>query len=339
MGMAIKKTSINAERFERVVRNEEMYVDTIHDGISFWKDVRLRFYQNKGAVAGSILILCIIVLAFTGPLLNDHTYKSIEITHMNLPPRIPVVEKLGIFDGMSNGINKYQELGLSDTYYFFGTDSLGRDIWTRVWTGTQVSLYIAFLAVVIDMFIGMSYGLISGYLGGKVDIVMQRFIEIISGIPNLVVVTLFVIVLNPGILSISLALVVTGWVGMSRVVRSQVLKLKELDFILASKTLGSSTYHILAEDLLPNIFGQVIIMSMFSIPNAIFYESFLAFIGLGLQPPMASLGVLINDGYKSILVYPHMIVFPVIVLAVLMLSFNLVADGLRDALDPKMKQN
>ena len=270
--------------------------------------------------------------------MNELSYKSKVDSHINLPPRIPMIEKLGIFDGVRNGKNIYEAKGFDDVYYWFGTDNLGRDLWTRTWIGTRVSIYIALLAVVIDMFIGMGYGLVSGYVGGNLDIGMQRFIEILSGIPNLVIVTLFVIVLNPGILSISLALVITGWIGMSRVVRSQVLKLKELDFILASKTMGASTSTLIIHDLLPNIFGQVIIMSMFSVPNAIFYESFLAFIGLGLQPPLASLGVLINDGYKSILVYPHIILPPVLVLALLMLSFNLVADGLRDAFDPKMKQ-
>ncbi len=329
----------SSKAFERIFQDEKLQRDVVYEGLSFWKDVRLRLYQNKGAVIGLVLILVIVGLAYIGPVMNKHTYKSIETEHINLPPRVPGLEKLGVFDGELDGVNVYEQQGLDTVYYWFGTDNLGRDIWTRVWVGTQVSLYIALLAVVIDMLIGMSYGLISGYIGGKVDIFMQRFIEILSGIPNLVVVTLFVMVLNPGIISISLALVITGWIGMSRVVRSQVLKLKELDFILASKTLGSSKSQIIFRDLLPNIFGQVVIMSMFSIPNAIFYESFLAFIGLGLQPPMASLGVLINDGYKSILVYPYMIIAPVIVLAVLMLSFNLLADGLRDALDPKMKQN
>lgn len=325
--------------FERVFKDESIQKDIVYKGAGFWKDVWLRFSGNKGAVIGLLLIALIIALAFVGPFLNPHTYKSIKTQHINLPPRIPVIENMGIFDGELNGVNEYEKRGMEDVYYWFGTDNLGRDIWTRVWVGTRVSLYIAFLAVVIDMFIGMSYGLVSGYVGGRVDMAMQRAIEILSGIPNLVIVTLFVIVLNPGILSISLALVITGWIGMSRVVRSQALKLKELDFILASKTLGAGSFQIIFKDLLPNIFGQVIIMSMFSIPSAIFYESFLAFIGLGLQPPMASLGVLINDGYKSILVYPHMIIFPVMVLAILMLSFNLLADGLRDALDPKMKQH
>lgn len=323
--------------FELVFQDEALQTDMVDERQSFWKDVLVRFRKNKGAIVGLIFILLLLLMAIFAPMLSRHAYDSVTMDHVNLPPRIPGLEKLGIFNGMHNGKDVYAERGLTDVYYFFGTDTLGRDIWTRVWIGTRVSLYIAALAVVIDMVFGMSYGMISGYLSGRVDIYMQRFIEILSGIPNLVIVTLLVIVMKPGIMSITLALLITGWIGMSRVVRSQVLKLKELDYILASRTLGVKTFGIIKQDILPNIFGQVIIMSMFSIPNAIFYESFLAFIGLGLQPPMASLGVLISDGFKSLLAYPHMLIYPVIVLAILMLSFNMLADGLRDAFDPKMK--
>ena len=339
MAQAAEKIIRQEAPFERVFTTEEFKTDVVYKSISFWKEVRLRFQANRGAVVGIFVIAFIVLMALFGPYMNEHSYRTKVDDHINLPPRIPVVENIGIFNGEnSHGVNVYEKRELDHVYYWFGTDNLGRDLWTRTWVGTRVSIYIALLAVVIDMFIGMGYGLISGYVGGRVDSAMQRFIEILSGIPNLVIVTLFVIILNPGIMSISLALVITGWIGMSRVVRSQVLKMKTLDFILASKTMGASTQNLILRDLLPNIFGQVIIMSMFSIPNAIFYESFLAFIGLGLQPPLASLGVLINDGYKSILVYPHIIVAPIVVLALLMLSFNLVADGLRDALDPKMKQ-
>lgn len=301
---------------------------------SFAKDVFNTFTKNKGAVIGAICIVFIIFMALFAPFINEHTYKSIIIEHASLPPRIPVLEKLGISDVSSI----YDKKGASNEYYLFGTDTLGRDLWTRTWVGTRISLYIAGLAILIDIIIGMSYGLISGYFGGKVDLFMQRFIEIISGIPEMVIVTLLVLILRPGIVSITIALFIKGWIGMSRVVRAQVLKLKEQEFILASRTLGTKKTKIISKEILPNILGQVIIMSMFSIPNAIFTESFLAFIGLGLQAPMASLGVLISDGFKSFLVYPYMVAIPTLVLSVLMLSFNIMADGLRDAFDPKMKE-
>lgn len=301
------------------------------------KDAFARFQKNKGAVFGVVVIVTIFLFALVGPLISGTTYDHVEKTQLNLPPRIPIIEQIGIFNGEISGINMYTSSSLKDVYYWFGSDSLGRDLWTRVWKGTQISFLVALIAAVIDVIIGITFGLISGYYGGKVDMVMQRFIELLSGIPNLVVVIIFMVIFKPGIITIILALMLTGWIGMSRVVRSQVLALKEHEFVLAAKTLGASNLKIIMKELLPNIMGQIIVMSMFSIPSAIFYESFLAFVGLGLQPPQASLGVLISSGYESMLTQPYIIVAPVVVLSLLMLSFNLIADGLRDALDPKMK--
>ena len=309
-----------------------------YENHSYWKDVWKRFSQNKGAILGLICIVIIISFAIVAPMISSHTYKSMIVEHASLPPRIPFLEQFGIFNGYRKGIDVYAAKGLQDVYYYFGTDTLGRDLWTRVWFGTRISLYIAFVAMLIDMGIGVIYGLISGYIGGRTDLYMQRFIEVLSGIPNLVIVTLLVLVLKPGILSITIALMITGWIGMSRLVRAQVLKLKEQEYILASKTLGASAYEIIVQDVMPNIMGQVITMSMFSIPSAIFTEAFLAFIGLGLQAPMASVGSLISDGYKSMTIMPHMVAFATIVLAILMLSFNVLADGLRDAFDPKQRE-
>ena len=197
---------------------------------------------------------------------------------------------------------------------------------------------ISLVAVAIDILFGLSYGLISGYFGGAVDNAMQRFAEILNGIPSLVIVTLLIIVLKPGLLTITFSLMITGWIGMSRIARAQVLKLKEQEFVLASKTLGAKDFFIIFREILPNIFGQIITNTMFSIPNAIFTEAFLAFIGLGVPAPMASLGTLISDAFKSFTTHPYMIIPPVVVLALLMLGFNMLADGLRDAFDPKMKE-
>ncbi|MBO7698232.1 MAG: ABC transporter permease, partial [Erysipelotrichaceae bacterium] len=172
--------------------------------------------------------------------------------------------------------------------------------------------------------------------GGMVDNVMQRFAEILNGIPTLVIVTLLGMVLPAGITSIIFALMLTGWIGMERIARAQVLKVKEQEFVLASRTLGASKFKIIFSEILPNILGQVIVTSMFSIPNAIFLEAYLSFLGLGVPAPMASLGSLVSDGYKSMTTFPHILAIPVIVMAVLMLCFNLFADGLRDAFDPKM---
>ncbi|MFT4145333.1 MAG: ABC transporter permease [Mobilitalea sp.] len=350
--MSDNNRQLTAKDFTFVGADKIAHVDEIYASKSYWSDIFSRFKKNKGAVIGLIFIILVLLMAMLGPNMTEHTYQSQIIAHQNLAPRIQGVENLGIFDGSekmhtSTGSiiqNKYVSedpsvtTGLEKIYYWFGTDVLGRDIFTRTWTGTRISLYIALVAVIVDMCFGMIYGLISGYFGGKVDMILQRFSEILNGIPTLVIVTLLILVFKPGLVTITLALAITGWIGMSRIARAQVLKLKEQEFILASKTLGARDFFIIFKEILPNIFGQLIVMSMFSIPNAIFTEAFLAFIGLGVPAPLASLGSLISDAFKSFTTHPYMIVFPVVVLAIIMLSFNMMADGLRDAFDPKMKE-
>ncbi|NLC96265.1 MAG: ABC transporter permease [Erysipelotrichaceae bacterium] len=336
--MSNSKDIIQNDDFTLAYDTDAHLIDKNYNTSSYAKDVWYNFKKNKGAVFGATIIVLLIFMSIIGPHLTGHTYKSIIIEHASLVPRIPFIEKLGIFNGYYKGYDQYAAKGVSDIYYLFGTDTQGRDLFTRVWSGTRISLMIALTAVIIDIFIGMVYGLISGYFGGKVDIFMQRFAEILNGIPTLVVVTLLGLVLPQGIVSIIFALMITGWIPMSRIARAQVFKLKESEFILASKTLGASHFQIIFKDILPNIFGQIIIMSMFSIPSAIFTEAFLSFVGLGVPAPLASLGSLISEGYKSITIYPHMLFSALIVLSLLMLSFNLFADGLRDAFDPKMKQ-
>ncbi|WP_270941498.1 oligopeptide ABC transporter permease [Romboutsia lituseburensis] len=305
--------------------------------LTFWQDARKRLFKNPGAVAGLIILTCIVLMAILAPMFSKFDYKTQNIRHTKVPPNMPIVSSLGIMDGKnSNGVDVYKEKNIQEKY-LFGTDSLGRDIWTRTWTGARVSLFIAVLAAVFDLLIGVTYGGISGYYGGKVDLIMQRIIEIITGIPQLVIVTLFIMVFDPGILSISLAMAVSGWTGMARVVRSHVLRLKNQEFVLASKTLGSSDFRLILKHLFPNVIGQIVVMIMFSLPSAIFYEAFLSFIGLGLQPPQASLGVLINEGYQALQNYPYMMLIPSTVVCLLIFSLNLLADGLRDAVDPKMR--
>lgn len=350
--MKPEMTAFAPDDFEPVGAENLSQVDAVYETQSYWRDILSRFARNKGALAGGVFILLVLAMAIIGPNLTPHTYDSQIIAHQNLAPRVPGLEGIGIFDGSeriqtSTGAllqNKYlpgedgEPTGLEETYYWFGTDVLGRDIFTRTWTGTRISLYIALVAVLVDMCFGMIYGLISGYFGGRVDMVMQRFVEILNGIPTLVIVTLLILVFKPGLVTITMALAITGWIGMSRIARAQVLKLKEQEFVLAARTLGARHLFIIFKEILPNIFGQLIVMSMFSIPNAIFTEAFLAFIGLGVPAPLASLGSLISDAFKSITTHPYMTVAPVLVLAVVMLSFNLMADGLRDAFDPKMKE-
>ena len=222
--------------------------------------------------------------------------------------------------------------------HLFGTDNFGRDLFVRLWRGARVSLMIAFLAVFIDVIVGMTYGLISGYFGGKVDMILQRIQEVLNSIPTLVVLTLLLTVMKSSLFTIVIALSFTEWIPMSRITRAQVLKVKEDEFVLASRTLGASNFFIIFKEILPNIINQLIIMCMMTVPNAIFYEAYLSFVGLGLPVPEASLGTLINDGFEFFLIYPYQMLIPAVALAILMLCFNLVADGLRDALDPTMKE-
>ena len=313
---------------------------------SYWKDVRVRFFAKKSAVVSLILIVIFALLAIFGPKMTQYTYSSQILTEQNLAPRIPGLEKLGIFDGdekmtTTTGtkvVNGYKDMGLDDTYYWFGSDTLGRDIWTRVWSGTQVSLIIAVVATVINIIIGMVYGLISGYFGGAVDSIMQRIAEVFNGIPRLVIVILLLLVFEPGLVTIIIALILTEWIKMSRITRAEVLKFKEQEFVLASKTLGAKSMFIIFKNILPNMIGPVITQLMLSIPTAIFTEAFLSFVGLGIPQPMCSLGSLINDAFNSFTTHPYQILPPLIVMSLLMLCFNLLADGLRDALDPKMKE-
>lgn len=325
-------------RFDFCTTGHEEEEEKVLAGQSYGKEVLLRFRSNKGAWISFIIILLIIVIAVIAPILSPYSYRDVQSQYSNLPPRVPGLERLGIFNGFRDGVNVYETKNALDQYHFFGTDNLGRDIWTRVWQGTRISLIIAALAVVIDVCIGVIYGLVSGYFGGKLDMLMQRFTEILSSIPTLVVVTLMLVIMKPGLMSIIIALMLTGWINMSRIVRAQVLKLKDQEFVLAARTLGVGKWSIIFKEILPNSLGQIIITFMFSIPNAIFLEAFLAFVGLGVPAPMASLGSMINDGYKSAMMYPYMVAAPVVVLGLLMLGFNLFADGLRDAIDPQMKQ-
>ena len=325
---------------------KELAIDTNFAAQSFWKEAFIRFVRKKSAMVGLILIALIVVLAAVGPKMNAYSYSAQNIAQKNFAPRVPGLEQFGILDGSetilttsgSKKVNSYREKKLDNVYYWFGSDNFGRDLWTRTWSGARVSLMIAIAAAVIDMIIGMSYGLISGYFGGKVDMIMQRILEISNGIPRLVIVTLLLLILKPGMLTIIFALMLTEWIGMSRIARAEMLKLKEQEFVLAARTLGAGPFFIIFKEILPNIIGPIITQVMFSIPTAIFTEAFLSFVGLGIPVPECSLGSLISDGFNSFTTHSFQIIPPITVMALLMLSFNLVGDGLREALDPKLKE-
>lgn len=345
--------------------------------INFWQDAFRQLKKNKLAIIALIIIILIGIFAIVGPNINDYNFENRVIKNKSLatkiPPRIPFIEKLGVFDGtmkLDYEINSFNSIpeenkqyyeviktyekkgitfvkvkvysyklkGIEDKYFWFGTDDLGRDLWTRLWYGTRISLYIGLLAAFVDLTIGVAYGSVAGYYGGtKVDNIMMRITEVIGGIPALVILLMFLLVLKPGLLSLSLAISATGWIGAARIVRSQFLKLKDQEFVLAARTLGASPFRLIFKHMYPNVIGQLVVMVTFTVPAAIFYEAFLAFIGLGMPMPIPSIGTLINDGYSFMRSCPYMLWIPTFIICLLMLSINIFANGLRDSLDPKMK--
>lgn len=330
-------TAITEDLFVREPLDPGKQEEIAAPPVTFWREAFNRLMKNKGAVISVVILFILSAMAVIGPSMNEYTYYEQNITHTNLPPMVPGLEWLGFNGEDANGVNQYETRDIT-TNYWFGTDEFGRDLWTRVWKGTQISLYIALVAALLDLVIGVLYGGLSAFYGGRVDNAMQRIIEILVGIPNLVIIIMFILILEPGITSIILAMVITGWVGMARVVRGQMLQLKSQEFVLASRTLGASNNRLIWKHLLPNILGPIIVTIMFTIPTAIFFEAFLSFIGLGLQAPLASLGVLIEDGYKAMRFFAYKLFFPAIIISAIMICFNLLGDGLRDALDPKMRK-
>ena len=344
-----------------------------HEPISFYKDAWLRFKQNKASIVAAAIILVIVLMAIFAPVFSGTSYREQHTEFGVLPPRIPYLENLGIADGcrtmeiqksvldtygdavveviheynqyyrgkpipmVEAKVNQYILKGADDYYFFFGTDNLGRDLWVRLWRGTRISLIIGVCSVLINCFIGVVYGAVSGYYGGKVDMLMQRIIEILGGVPFLVMAILFVMFLGAGIRSFILVLIITGWIGMSRMIRAQFFRYKDYEYVLASRTMGASDRRLIFRHILPNAIGPIITQATFAVPSAIFSESFLSYLGLGIQAPEPSIGVLLAEGQGSLTTSPHLTLFPAIVVSLLMLSFNLFGNGLRDAFDPRAR--
>jgi oligopeptide transport system permease protein len=335
MGTEKYSDGFTSEDFEPVQRTESLEVDTAFSGEGRLKTAFRRYTSNKAAMFGLVTLLLLIILSIIIPLVGKD-YDEQNVDRSMLAPRIQ-----GILDGSEKipyttgekVVNKYEEQSISDDSYWFGTDLLGRDLFTRCFKGLQVSLIIALAAGVISLLIGMNYGMISGFIGGKTDMIMQQIVDVLSSIPTLVVVTLLMLIFKPGMGSIIIAIMLTGWIEMSIISRAQVFKLKEREYVLAARTLGAGNIHILFKEILPNIFETLITELMVSIPTAIFFETFLSFVGLGLPVGSCSLGRLISEGFDNCLIHPYMLIPPIILLVLLMVSANLVAEGLKEAFE------
>jgi oligopeptide transport system permease protein len=242
----------------------------------------------------------------------------------------PLLTKFTYFDQ-----NADMALQFPNSTFWFGTDSLGRDLFSRILYGARISLSVGFFTAIFSLVIGTIYGAISGYAGGMVDTVLMRIADILYALPSILVTVLIMLVVGRGPTGIFLALGITGWIGGARLVRGQVLQAKEMTYVEAARALGVRSWSILFHHILPNILGPVIVNLTFDIPQNILSESFLSFVGLGLEPPFASWGTLANEGWRAYRTYPYLILFPGLALFLTILAFNFLGDGLRDALDPQ----
>ena len=279
-------------------------------GRSLRQDARARLLHNRAAIAAMVVLFIIVCLAILVPMFSQYQIDDVDFDAIELPPTLL-------------------------HSHFFGTDSLGRDMFVRTMFGARISLMIGLVATLVSLLIGVTYGAVAGYLGGRVDAWMMRFVDILYSLPFIFFVIILMVVFGRNIMLIFVALGAVEWLTMARIVRGQTLSLKSLDFIEAAVASGATTPAIIRRHILPNVLGPVIVYATLTIPNVILVESFLSFLGLGVQEPLTSWGVLISEGAQQMETSPWLLIFPAFFLAVTLLCFNFLGDGLRDALDPK----
>ena len=322
---------------------------------TFAGDVWFRFRRKPTAIAGFVIIIALTLFALVGPLFTPYDYSVQNLEVVNVPPvmkvyQIPNGDYLYITtalkvisvtpDGKLSGQLRKVRDESDKSMTIFDADGTEVALYYggSLMYGTRISMLVALMAAFVNLIIGILYGGISGYLGGTVDMIMMRIVDIISTIPLTLYVILIMQVLGAGIQSIIVALGSVYWVDMARVVRGQILSLKQQEFVLAAKTIGSSATTILFDHLIPNALGSILVTITMLIPSAIFMEAFLGYLGIGLQPPLASLGTMCNDASANLRTSPHELLIPALMICVIMFAFNFVGDGLRDALDPKLKK-
>jgi len=319
---------MDQSKFKVVGKNTEKMESISRPSLTYWKDAWRRMKGNRVAFFSLILIILYIILALVGPYMNEFDYTSTNVDKMNYFVTSPQFKDMTLIESLKEMLS---------TGHWFGTDEIGRDLWTRVWMGARVSLSIGFIATIINTIVGSIVGGISGYYGGRVDAIIMRVVDVLYGIPYMIVAILIMVVLGAGVTSLIIALVLVGWIGSARFVRGEVLKIKEQEFVEAAKVLGIKDKTIIAKHIIPNIMGLIITNLTMAVPRAIFAEAFLSYIGLGIAPPGCSWGVLAKAGVKLMRIHPYQLFIPAFFISTTMLALNLIGDGMRDALDPKLR--
>ena len=302
---------LSKEKFQIIGCENANADEILRPSMTYWQDAWRRLKQNKVATASLIILVLISLMTVVGQYINGFEFQLTNNDLINVKP---------------------------NATHWFGTDNLGRDIFSRVWAGGRVSIIIGLIGAFVDTVVGSIYGGIAGFFGGIVDDIMMRIVEILGSIPYLVVVILVSLIFKKGILAIIIAMTITGWVGMARLVRGQLLQIKEQEYVLAAAALGANPSRIIAKHLLPNTLGIMIVAITFDIPGFIFGEAFLSYLGQGIQSPNTSWGALASAAQPNLMFYPTQLFFPSIFISLTMLSFTLLGDGLRDALDPRLRQ-
>ena len=298
---------------ERRRREEE---DQFADrGVSLWQDAWQRLLRNRMSLVGLLFIALLVFCFITADVLTPYSYREADYDNTRIAPRAD---------------------------HFFGTDKMGRDVFSRIWWGTRVSLTVGIVGSLTSLIIGITYGSIAGYLGGQVDNLMMRFVDVMYGFPTLLFIILIMVVLPSesaiqGMINIFIAIGIVGWMGMARLIRGQYLSLREKEYVLAAQMVGAGPARIISRHLLPNSLGPAVVTLTLGIPGLILTEAVLSFIGLGVPPPYPSWGQMLSEGWRGLRSSPHLTIFPGLAITFTMLAFNFVGDGLRDALDPTMR--
>lgn len=309
--MQNQQPDLSAALFEPLQKDAQAGNEIVRPSVTYGQDAWRRFRKNKAAMFGAVVVILLVLAAILADVITPYSYYEQDLSQTNTGP---------------------------SAAHWFGQDNFGRDIFTRVLYGARISLTVGFSAAFCTMVIGILYGGISGYVGGRVDTIMMRILEVLAGVPNMLILILLMVVMGSGMWPIILAMALTSWISMARMVRAEVLRLREQEFVLAAHVMGISNRQILLRHLVPNAIGTILVNLTFTIPNAIFQEAFLSFLGLGVSAPMASWGVLASDSLQLFMSYPSQLIFPSLAIMLTILSFNYLGDGLRDALDPKMRQ-